>query len=77
MNGIEIALEILNKFPAACIMFITAFVLLEQEISKHDIFYNKNIDVLIKRVKLNQIQNSLKSIKWNSKPKFCYTLDRQ
>ncbi|HET6727297.1 MAG TPA: response regulator [Nitrososphaeraceae archaeon] len=61
MNGIEIALEILNKFPAACIMFIIAFVLLEQEISKHDIFYNKNIDVLIKRVKLNQIQNSLKS----------------
>ena len=34
MNGIEIAVEILNKFPAACIMFITAFVLLEQEISK-------------------------------------------
>jgi two-component system cell cycle response regulator CpdR len=62
MNGIEVAVEILKKFPAACIMFITAFVLLEQEISKHNIFYDKNIDVLIKPVKLNQIQNSLMNL---------------
>jgi DNA-binding response OmpR family regulator len=59
MNGIEVAVEILNKFPSACIIFITAFELLEQEISKRDIFYDKNIDVLIKPVKLHQIQNSL------------------
>lgn len=59
MNGIEVAIEILKKFPSACIMFITAFELLEQEISKHDIFYDKNIDVLVKPVKLVQIQNSL------------------
>ncbi|RPJ29999.1 MAG: response regulator, partial [Nitrosopumilales archaeon] len=50
MNGIEVAVEILNKFPSACIIFITAFELLEQEISKRDIFYDKNIDVLIKPV---------------------------
>jgi DNA-binding response OmpR family regulator len=59
MNGIEVAVEILNKFPSACIIFITAFELLEQEISKRDIFSDKNIDVLLKPVKLNQIQNSL------------------
>lgn len=59
MNGIEVAIEILTKFPASCIMFITAFEHLVQEISKHDIFFDKNIDVLIKPVKLNQIQNSL------------------
>ena len=59
MNGIEVAIEIFKKFPSACIIFITAFELLEQEISKHDIFYDKNIDVLIKPVKLDQIQNSL------------------
>ena len=59
MNGVEVAIEILKKFPSACIMFITAFELLEQEISKHDIFYDKNIDVLLKPVKLDQIQNSL------------------
>ena len=59
MNGIEVAVEILKKFPAARIMFITAYELLEQEISKQDIFYDKNIDVLIKPVRLYQIQNSL------------------
>jgi len=59
MNGIEVAIEILKKFPSACIIFITAFEFLDREISKHDIFYDKNIDVLLKPVKLNQIQYSL------------------
>jgi len=59
MNGTEVAIEIFKKFPFANIIFITAVELLEQEISKHDIFYDKNIDVLLKPVKLDQIQNSL------------------
>ncbi|HEY9492212.1 MAG TPA: response regulator [Nitrososphaeraceae archaeon] len=59
MNGIKVAIEIFKKFPFANIIFITAVELLEQEISKHDIFYDKNIDVLLKPVKLDQIQNSL------------------
>ena len=59
MNGIEVAIEILKKFPSACIIFITAIELLDQEISKHDIFSDKNIDVLLKPVKLNRIQESL------------------
>ena len=59
LNGIEVAIEIFKKFPSANIIFITAVELLEQEISKHDIFYDKNIDVLLKPVKLDQIQNSL------------------
>lgn len=59
MNGIEVAIEIFKKFPSTSIIFITAFELLEKEITKHDIFYDKNIDVLIKPVKLGQIQNSL------------------
>lgn len=62
MNGIEIAVEILKKFPSACIIFLTAFVLLDREISKNDIFYDKNIDVLLKPVKLIEIQNSLISL---------------
>ena len=59
MNGVEVAIEILKKFPAACIIFITAFELVRQEILRRDIFYGKNIDVLIKPVKLYYIQNSL------------------
>lgn len=78
MNGIEVAIEILKKFPAACIMFITAFELLEQEISKHDIFYDKNIDVLIKPVKLIQIQISLINLLTRTQtPNIDYTLNRR
>ena len=62
MNGVEVAIEILKKFPTACIIFITAFELVRQEILKRDIFYGKNIDVLIKPVKLYHIQNSLISL---------------
>ncbi|MDW0155478.1 MAG: response regulator [Nitrososphaeraceae archaeon] len=59
MNGIEVAIEILNKFPSACIIFITAFEFVQKEISKRDIFKDKNMDVLIKPVKLNAIQNTI------------------
>jgi DNA-binding NtrC family response regulator len=62
MNGVEVAIEILKKFPSACIIFITAFELVRQEILKRDIFSGKNIDVLIKPVKLYDIQNSLISL---------------
>jgi DNA-binding NtrC family response regulator len=61
-NGIEVASEILKKFPASCIMFITAFEFVDYEISKHEIFYDKNIDILIKPVKLRQIEDSLLSL---------------
>jgi two-component system, cell cycle response regulator CpdR len=59
MNGIEVAMEILKKFPSARIIFITAFELLEKEITKHDIFYDKNIDVLIKPIKLRELEVSM------------------
>jgi len=59
MNGIEVAIEILNKFPSTCIIFITAFEFVQKEISKRDIFKDKNMDVLIKPVKLNAIQNTI------------------
>ncbi|MDW0120410.1 MAG: response regulator [Nitrososphaeraceae archaeon] len=59
MNGIEVAIEILNKLPSARIIFITAFEFVQKEISKRDIFKDKNMDVLIKPVKLNAIQNTI------------------
>ena len=64
-NGIEIASEILKKFPSSCIMFLTAFEFLDHEISKHDIFFDKNIDILIKPVKLRQIEDSLLNLTSN------------
>jgi DNA-binding NtrC family response regulator len=59
MNGIEVGIEILKRFPSACIVFVTAFELLQKEIAKHDIFYDKNIDVLLKPVKLDEIEKSI------------------
>jgi two-component system cell cycle response regulator CpdR len=59
VNGIEVATEILKKIPSARIIFITGVELLDQEISKHDIFTDKNIDLLVKPVKLIEIQNCL------------------
>lgn len=64
-NGIEVASEILKKFPSSCIMFITAFEFLDHEISKHDIFFDKNIEILIKPVKLRQIEDSLLNLTSN------------
>ena len=64
-NGIEIASEILKKFPSSCIMFLTAFEFLDLEISKHDIFFDKNIEILIKPVKLRQIEDSLLNLTSN------------
>ncbi|HKQ21483.1 MAG TPA: response regulator [Nitrososphaeraceae archaeon] len=62
MNGVEVAIEILKKFPSARIIFITGYEILEKELSKHDIFCDKKIDVLIKPIKLNRIQDSLLSL---------------
>ncbi len=59
MNGIEVAIEILKKFPSACIMFITAFQHLGEQIAKHDIFNDKNTQVLLKPLRLDKIQDCL------------------
>jgi DNA-binding LytR/AlgR family response regulator len=58
-NGIEVAMEILNKFPAASILFITTYENLQKEISKNPIFYEKNVQVLLKPVKLDKIENAM------------------
>ncbi|MFN2435234.1 MAG: hypothetical protein ABR515_07650 [Nitrososphaeraceae archaeon] len=56
-NGIEVAIEILIKFPTAPILFITAYENLQKEISKNPIFYDKNVQVLLKPVKLDKIED--------------------
>lgn len=58
-NGIYVASEILNKFPSSCIMFVSGFELLKDEISKRENFKDKNVDLLIKPVKLGKLEDSL------------------
>lgn len=58
-NGIDVAIEILNKFPEASILFITAHEPLRSEISKYPELRAKNIMVLMKPIKLNRIEESM------------------
>jgi DNA-binding NtrC family response regulator len=53
-NGIEAAIEILNKYPSMPILFITAHESIEEEFSKYPMLQDKNIQVLVKPVKLLQ-----------------------
>jgi DNA-binding LytR/AlgR family response regulator len=58
-NEIDVAIQISNKFPSAPILFVTPDEHQCREISKNPIFYDKNIDVLLKPVKLDQIESSI------------------
>jgi len=58
-TGIEVATEILNIYPSAPILFITADYRQPKEIEKRPEFRNKKVDVLIKPVKLEQIEHSI------------------
>ena len=61
-NGIDVASQILDKFPMAPILFITAYENLNKEISKNPIFHGKNVEVLLKPVKLDKIESTLISL---------------
>lgn len=53
------ATEILDVYPSAPILFITADERQPQVIQKNPTFRDKKVDVLIKPVKLNQIEHSI------------------
>jgi len=56
-NGLDLAAEILLKYPLAPILFVTANQYLEYELSKYRIFDGKKIKVLLKPARLQQIEN--------------------
>jgi len=66
-NGIDVAIEILNKYPSASIVFITADEQLHRKISNNPVFFGKNTDVLLKPVRLDQIQRSVLDLSNKSK----------
>lgn len=61
-NGVDIAIQILANFPSAPILFITAYENLRKEISKNPIFYGKNVDVLLKPVKMDKIESTMTNL---------------
>jgi DNA-binding NtrC family response regulator len=61
-NGIDAAIEILNKYPLAAILMVTAYETVKKEIAKNSIFNNKRIEVLIKPLRLAQLESSILNI---------------
>ena len=61
-NGIEAAIEILNKYPLAAILIVTAYETVKKEIAKNSIFDNKRVEVLIKPLRLAQLESSILNI---------------
>ena len=58
-NGLEAAKEILFSFPSARIIIITAFPNVKSEIKQDMFFADKNVDLLIKPVKLTQLAEAI------------------
>ena len=58
-RGTEVATEILDVYPSAPILFITADYGQVVEVKKHPNLRDKKIEVLIKPVKLDQLENTI------------------
>ncbi len=58
-TGTEVATEILDVYPSAPILFITADNTQPEKIEKNPKFRDKKVDVLVKPVKLKQIENTI------------------
>lgn len=58
-TGTEVATEILDVYPSAPILFITADYRQPEQIEKNPKFRDKKVDVLVKPVKLSEIEYSI------------------
>ena len=58
-SGTEVATEILDVYPSAPILFITADYGQPVEVKKHPKLHDKKVEVLVKPVKLEQIEDSI------------------
>ena len=61
-NGLDAAIQILNKYPSAAILIVTAYETVTKEIRKMPFLDNKRLEVLIKPLRLAQLENSLITI---------------
>jgi DNA-binding response OmpR family regulator len=61
-NGIDAAIEIIEKYPSAAILIVTAYETVTKEIAKISLFDNKRVEVLIKPLRLAQLESSIVNI---------------
>ncbi len=58
-TGTEVATEILDVYPSAPILFITADNTQPEKIEKNPNFRDKKVEILLKPVKLSEIEHSI------------------
>jgi CheY-like chemotaxis protein len=58
-SGTEVATEILDVYPSAPILFITADYGQPVQVKKHPKLRDKKVEILLKPVKLEQIENTI------------------
>ena len=58
-SGMEVATEILDVYPSAPILFITADYGQPVAVKKHPKLHDKKVEILLKPVKLEQIENTI------------------
>lgn len=55
-NGIDAAIEIVSKYPSMPILFITGHESKRDDLLKHPMLQDKNLEILVKPVKLLQLE---------------------
>ena len=61
-NGLDAAIEIIEKYPSAAILIVTAYETITKEVAKISLFDNKRVEVLIKPLRLAQLESSIINI---------------
>ena len=62
LSGLEAARQILKKYPSAPIIIVTAYETVKSELSNDEFFTNKNIILLLKPIKLQVLEYTIKSL---------------
>lgn len=62
LTGLEAARQILKKYPSVPIIIVTAYETVRSELSNDEFFTNKNIILLLKPIKLQVLEYTIKSL---------------
>lgn len=62
LTGLEAARQILKKYPSVPIIIVTAYETVRRELSNDEFFTNKNIILLLKPIKLQVLEYTIKSL---------------
>jgi DNA-binding response OmpR family regulator len=61
-NGLDAATQILNKYPSAAILIVTAYDTVKKEIARNSFFDDKRVEILIKPLRLALLESSIINI---------------